>query len=99
MRLYAYEDRSGDATFGVLVGDRLLTGGQLEKRGQVASPSVDPHYGLGTGDPVVDDWLDALATATRRALEPGRRSSSPETRQPAAVIAGFGPAARSCASG
>ena len=37
VRLYAYEDRSGDPTFGVLIADRLLTSGQLMKHGPGAS--------------------------------------------------------------
>ncbi len=89
MRLYAYEDRSGNATFGVIVGDRLLTGGQLEKRGQILR-RLDPHYGLGPAIRIVDDWRDALDTATRRALRRGAPLVNPEKRKPLAVIDGFG---------
>ncbi len=90
MRLYAYEDRSGDPTFGVLIADRLLTSGQLVKHGRVPRHFVDPHYGLGTVIRLDDAWRDTLDRTTRRALTHGARMVKPEKRKPVAVIDRFG---------
>jgi 2-keto-4-pentenoate hydratase/2-oxohepta-3-ene-1,7-dioic acid hydratase in catechol pathway len=84
MRLYAYEDRFGDARFGVLVNGRLLTGAQLEKRGGLRS--VDTHIGLGIHIQLTDDWSVHLRRATRRALKAGAPLIDPEARRPIAVI-------------
>ncbi len=89
MRIYAYRDRAGDPTFGVLVGDRLLTGRQLEKRGHVLR-DLDPHDGLGSAIRVIDTWRDALDQATRRALTHGAPLVKPGKRTPVAVIDRFG---------
>ena len=76
-------------TFGVLVGDRLLTGGQLEKRGRVLR-HLDPHDGLGSAIRIIDTWRGALDQATRRALTHGAPLVNPEKRRPVAVIDRFG---------
>ena len=93
MRLYAYEDRSGDPTFGVLIADRLLTSGQLVKRGRVPRHFVDPHYGLGTVIRLDDAWRDTLepddppgadpwrTAGQAREAEAGRRDRSLRARR------------------
>jgi 2,4-diketo-3-deoxy-L-fuconate hydrolase len=83
MRLYAYEDRFGDARFGVLVAGLLLTGSQLEKRGRLR---LDTHLSPGIHLQLTDDWLTHLRRATRRALKDGAPLIDPEARRPIAVI-------------
>ena len=83
MRLYAYEDRFGDARFGVLVDDRLLTGSQLEKRGGLR---LDTHLGLGVHVQFDRGWKGSLEKATRRALRNRAPLIDPEARRPVAVL-------------
>jgi 2-keto-4-pentenoate hydratase/2-oxohepta-3-ene-1,7-dioic acid hydratase in catechol pathway len=90
MRIYAYEDRRGYPTFGVLVDDRLLTGAQLERRGRVPRHFVDPHLGFGAVLRIDDRWHDTLDAVTRRALRRGAKLVNPEQRRPVAVIDRFG---------
>jgi len=85
MRLYAYYDRSGDERFGVLVGGRLLTGSQLEKRGRL-HPAIDTHMGLGFQIGFEDDWLGELRRATKRALKAGAPLLDLDQRRPAAAL-------------
>ena len=70
MRLYAYEDRSGDARFGVLARGGLLTAAQLEKRGGLGSKrsSVFTYADVGYQIRHVDDWLHQVGAATQKAL-------------------------------
>ncbi len=84
MRVYAYEDRFGDARFGVLLDGGLLTGAQLEKRGGLRE--IDTHISLGIHIQLTDDWATHLRRATRRALKAGARLIDPEARRPIAVI-------------
>jgi len=84
MRVYAYEDRFGDARFGVLLDGGLLTGAQLEKRGGLRE--IDTHISLGIHIQLTDDWAAHLRRATRRALKAGARLIDPEARRPIAVI-------------
>ena len=84
MRVYGYEDRFGDARFGILVDGRLLTGAQLEKRGGLRE--VDTHVSLGIHLQLTDDWQRHLRRATRRALKAGAPLIDPEDRRPIAVI-------------
>ena len=84
MRVHAYEDRFGDARFGVLVDGLLLTGSQLEKRGGLQA--MDSHISLGIHLQLTDDWAGHLRRATRRALRAGAPLIDPEARRPIAVI-------------
>jgi len=88
MRIYAYEDRFGDPRFGVLVGDRLLTGAQLERRGGLQG--VDTHLGLGFAIKVQDDWQARIGRATRRALRRRAPLIKPRRRKAVAVIDALG---------
>jgi 2,4-didehydro-3-deoxy-L-rhamnonate hydrolase len=85
MRLYAYFDRFGDERFGVLVMGRLLTGGQLEKRGRL-DPAIDTHLGIGFQLGFEDDWLGELRRATRRALKAGAPLLDLDARRPAPAM-------------
>ncbi len=85
MRLHAYQDRYGDARFGVLVLDRLLTGGQLEKRGGL-DPAVDTRLGIGYQLAFQDGWLEEVARAARRALKRGAPLVGLDARRPLAAI-------------
>jgi 2-keto-4-pentenoate hydratase/2-oxohepta-3-ene-1,7-dioic acid hydratase in catechol pathway len=88
MRLYAYEDRSGDARFGVLARGGLLTATQLEKRGGLGSKrsAVFTYADIGYQIRYVDDWLDQVGTATRKALKAGAKVVPVESRRPRAVL-------------
>src|SRR5262245_17682875 len=85
MRIYAYEDRYGDARFGVLVADRLLTGSQLEKRGGLDA-TIDTHLGLGIAIQLDRRWRQKLERATRRALKRRAPLLKPRRPKPAAAI-------------
>lgn len=90
MRLYAYRDRFDDERFGVLVGDRLLTGAQLEKRGALGR-GVSTHLGIGFHLKLEDErWLEAIAKATRRALKAGAPLLDVDARRPVPAIDAFG---------
>ena len=88
MRLYAYEDRSGDPRLGVVARGGLLTGAQLEKRGGLGKgrDAVNTHLDLLFALRFVDDWEHQLATATRRALNAGARIVPLEDRKPRAAV-------------
>jgi 2-keto-4-pentenoate hydratase/2-oxohepta-3-ene-1,7-dioic acid hydratase in catechol pathway len=90
MRLYAYEDRSGDPRFGVLVDDRLLTGSQLERRGGLGDGRT--RLGIGLHIQLDPRWRRSIEAATRRALRRGAPLVDPEHRRPLAAIdrAGLG---------
>ena len=91
MRLYAYRDRFDDERFGVLVGDRLLTGAQLEKRGRL-DRAVSTHLGIGFHLGIEDErWLRAIERATRRALMAGAPLVDVDARRPIAAIDALGP--------
>ncbi len=85
MRLYAYFDRYGDERFGVLVDGRLLTGSQLEKRGDLR-PAIDTHLGIGFQLGFEDDWVGELRRATKRALKAGAPLLDLDRRRPAPAI-------------
>jgi 2-keto-4-pentenoate hydratase/2-oxohepta-3-ene-1,7-dioic acid hydratase in catechol pathway len=87
MRLYAYEDRYGDPRFGVLVGDRLLTGAQLEKRGRLR---IDTHLGILMAIQGDADWREAIEAATRRALARGARLVKPDRRRALSAVGEWG---------
>ena len=72
MRVYAYEDRFGDARFGVLVDGGLLTGAQLEKRGGLRE--VDTHISLGIHLQLTDDWQRHLRAGDAPGAQ-GRRAA------------------------
>jgi 2-keto-4-pentenoate hydratase/2-oxohepta-3-ene-1,7-dioic acid hydratase in catechol pathway len=88
MRLYAYEDRFGDARWGVLAKGGLLTGAQLEKKGGLGRgpDGVDTHLDIAFQVRFIDSWLDQLAHATRRALKAGAKVVPLESRKPLAAI-------------
>jgi 2-keto-4-pentenoate hydratase/2-oxohepta-3-ene-1,7-dioic acid hydratase in catechol pathway len=83
MRLYAYRDRFGDERFGVLVGARLLTGAQLEKRGGL---TIDTHLGIGDMIKFEPDWQRRLAKAAHRAIKAGAPLLDPAKRQASGAI-------------
>jgi 2-keto-4-pentenoate hydratase/2-oxohepta-3-ene-1,7-dioic acid hydratase in catechol pathway len=85
MRLYAYQDRYGDARFGVLVLGRLLTGAQLEKRGGL-DPAVDTHLGIGHHLTFEDGWLMEVARAAKRAVKHGAPLLDLDARRPLPAI-------------
>ncbi len=90
MRLYAYRDRFDDERFGVLVDGRLLTGAQLERRGQL-DRRVSTHLGIGFHVKFEDDaWLRPIERATRRALKAGAPLLALDARRPAPAIDAFG---------
>src|SRR5215207_4969299 len=88
MRVYAYEDRSGDARFGVLARGGLLTAAQLEKRGGLGSKrsTVFTYADVGYQIRHVDDWLHQVGAATQKALRAGAKvvpvDSRPQFRRP-----------------
>jgi 2-keto-4-pentenoate hydratase/2-oxohepta-3-ene-1,7-dioic acid hydratase in catechol pathway len=88
MRLYAYEDRRGEARLGVLARGGLLTGSQLEKRGGLGSGrhGITSSLDLSLMLRFADDWADQLETATRRALKAGAEIVPIEQRRPLPVI-------------
>lgn len=88
MRLYAYEDRFGDARWGVLTKRGLLTGAQLEKRGGLGRgpDGVDTHLDLLFAVRFIDSWLDQVAYAGRKALKSGAKLIPVEARKPLAAI-------------
>jgi len=88
MRLYAYEDRSGDPRFGVLVADRLLTGTQLERRGGLGRGST--RLGIGLHVQLDPRWRRHIESAARRALRRGAPLVDPGARRPLAAIDGSG---------
>ncbi|HET7829312.1 MAG TPA: fumarylacetoacetate hydrolase family protein [Candidatus Limnocylindrales bacterium] len=89
MRIYAYEDRFGDARFGVLARGGLLTGAQLEKKGGLGSKPGGPLTHLPVDHHVryVDGWVDRVARATRKALKSNAPILSVDRRRPLPVIA------------
>jgi 2-keto-4-pentenoate hydratase/2-oxohepta-3-ene-1,7-dioic acid hydratase in catechol pathway len=88
MRIYAYEDRFGDARMGVLARGGLLTGAQLEKKGglDTGRDTVDTHLGLLFQIRFIDDWGDQIARATRKALKAGAKVVPVAKRRPVAVV-------------
>ncbi|HKF86093.1 MAG TPA: fumarylacetoacetate hydrolase family protein [Candidatus Limnocylindrales bacterium] len=88
MRLYAYEDRSGDARFGVLARGGLLTAAQLEKRGGLGSKrsSVFTYADVGYQIRHVDDWLHQVGAATQKALRAGAKVLPVDSRRPRPVL-------------
>jgi 2-keto-4-pentenoate hydratase/2-oxohepta-3-ene-1,7-dioic acid hydratase in catechol pathway len=93
MRLYAYLDRFDDERFGVIVAGRLLTGGQLEKRGGLGK-RVNTHLGIGHQLRFGDHWQDAVRRATTRALKAGAPLIDPDARRPIAAIGQAGQGAK-----
>jgi 2,4-didehydro-3-deoxy-L-rhamnonate hydrolase len=85
MHLRAYVDRFGDPRFGVVVDGRLLSGGQLEKRGRL-SPRVNTHLGISHYLGVGDDWLGDLEKATKRAAKANAPLLDPEARLAAPAL-------------
>jgi 2-keto-4-pentenoate hydratase/2-oxohepta-3-ene-1,7-dioic acid hydratase in catechol pathway len=85
MRLYAYQDRYGDERFGVLVLGRLLTGSQLEKRGELDA-AVDTHLGIGYQLAFQDGWMLEVARAAKRALKRGAPLIDLDARRPLPAI-------------
>ncbi len=83
MRLYAYRDRYGDERFGVLVGGRLLTGAQMEKRGGL---TIDTRLGIGAMLKLEPDWRQRLAKAAHKAIKAGAPLISTDKRRPSAAI-------------
>ncbi len=85
MRLHAYYDRFGDERFGVVVMGRLLTGGQLEKRGGL-DRAIDTRLGVGFQLGFDDDWQGELQRAARRAIKKGARLLDLDARRPASAL-------------
>ena len=88
MRLYAYYDRFEDERFGVLVGGRLLTGAQLEKRGRLGRV-VNTHQGISFQLAFEREWLPAVERAMTRALRAKAPLIDPEARRPAPAVTDF----------
>jgi 2-keto-4-pentenoate hydratase/2-oxohepta-3-ene-1,7-dioic acid hydratase in catechol pathway len=88
MRIYAYEERFGDARFGVLARGGLLTGAQLEKKGGLGSKPGGPLTHLGVDHHVryVDGWVDQVGRATRKALKSNAAILPIDRRRPLPVI-------------
>jgi 2,4-didehydro-3-deoxy-L-rhamnonate hydrolase len=76
MHLRAYLDRAGYQRFGVVVDGRLLTAGQLDRRG-----GLGPQAEAAISDLVVleTDWRD-VRRAARRAVRKGASLIDPGTR-------------------
>jgi 2-keto-4-pentenoate hydratase/2-oxohepta-3-ene-1,7-dioic acid hydratase in catechol pathway len=83
VRVYAYHDRFGHERWGVLVGDRLLTGSQLEKRGRLpfwthGSPLMPIRF--------EERWQRQVRRAMKRALAAGAPLIDPAERHPAPAV-------------
>ena len=77
MRLYAYEDRSGNARSGCSSTAGCLTGGQLEKRGRILG-RLDTHLGLGPTSGSSTTGAARSRRPTRRALRRGAPLVDPD---------------------
>jgi 2-keto-4-pentenoate hydratase/2-oxohepta-3-ene-1,7-dioic acid hydratase in catechol pathway len=88
MHLRAYRDRSGNERFGVVVDGRLLTGGQLEQRGRLKGPATT-YLGLSHFFGLEDEWVPAVARATKRALRAGAPLVDLDARTPVSAVTGF----------
>jgi 2-keto-4-pentenoate hydratase/2-oxohepta-3-ene-1,7-dioic acid hydratase in catechol pathway len=85
VHLRAYVDRFGDPRFGVVVGGRLLSGAQLEKRGRLPR-TVNTHLGISHYLGVEDGWLGDLERATKRARKAKAPTLDPDARLAAPAL-------------